>query len=62
LRKRSPLAALLSSVFEGRGGRQENGSGLCAGNAAVSSGDEDHGFIPLVASAGRNPYAARGGL
>jgi CRP/FNR family transcriptional regulator, anaerobic regulatory protein len=62
LRKRSPLAPLLSSVFEGRGGRQEVGSGLCAGSAAVSSGDEDHDFIPLVASAGRNPYAARGGL
>jgi CRP/FNR family transcriptional regulator, anaerobic regulatory protein len=69
LRKRSPLAPLLSSVFERRGRRKEAGSGLCEGNAAVPSGDEDHGFIPLVVSASRlphtsakNPYAARGGL
>ena len=69
LKKRSPLAPLLSSVFERRGGRHEVFcSGPCEGNAAAPSGDEDHGFIPLVVSASRlprtspkNPYAARSG-
>ena len=66
LRRRSPLASLLSAVFERRDG-QESGSASCVeGSASVPSKHEDHGLIPLVVtgarlsrSSAKFPYASR---
>ena len=69
LRKRSPLAALLSAVFEKGGCRREISSGRCAERkASMPSGHENHGVIPPVVTAGplsrssaEHAYASRGG-
>ncbi|MGB9653876.1 MAG: helix-turn-helix domain-containing protein, partial [Pseudolabrys sp.] len=66
LRRRSPLASLLSAVFE-RSDGQESGSASCVeGSASVPSKHEDHGLIPLVVtgarlsrSSAKYPYASR---
>jgi len=50
LRRRSPLASLLSAVFERRDGQE---SGCVEGSASVPSMHEDHGLIPLVVPAAR---------
>jgi CRP/FNR family transcriptional regulator, anaerobic regulatory protein len=53
LRKKSPLASLLSAVFEKGTCRQEASFGHCSeGNASMPLGHENRGSIPLAVSAG----------
>jgi CRP-like cAMP-binding protein len=69
LRKKSPLASLLSAVFEKGSRRQEIGFGRYAErNASMPPVHENHGVIPLVVTTGslsrsgaEYPYASRGG-
>jgi CRP/FNR family transcriptional regulator len=68
LRKRSPLASLLSAVFEKRSGRPEVGFGRHGGaGASLLPVHEDHDLVPLVAANVRSsrapeyPHASRGG-
>jgi len=69
LRKKSPLASLLSAVFEKGNCRQEISFGRYAErNASMPSVHENHGVIPLVVTTGplsrsnaEYPYASLGG-
>jgi hypothetical protein len=48
LKKKSPLASLLSAMFEKRAGRQEAGFGRHAEARTPAPTDEDHSVAPLV--------------
>jgi CRP/FNR family transcriptional regulator, anaerobic regulatory protein len=64
LRKKSPLASLLSAVFEKESGRQEMSFGRYAKrNACMSSVHENHGVIPSTVTTGplSSSSASRGG-
>ncbi|WGD49470.1 Crp/Fnr family transcriptional regulator [Bradyrhizobium sp. CB1650] len=69
LKKKSPLASLLSAMFEKRAGREELGFERHAEASAPAPVDEDHSVAPLVLtvaglarSPARYPYSSRGGL
>jgi CRP/FNR family transcriptional regulator, anaerobic regulatory protein len=69
LRKKSPLASLLSAVFEKGICRQENSFGRCTKkNTSMPSVYKNHDVVPLVVTTGplsrssaEYPYASRGG-
>jgi CRP/FNR family transcriptional regulator len=70
LKKKSPLASLLSAVFEKGSWRQQVSTGRYAErNASLPSVHEDNGVVPLVLTTGAlsrsradYPYASRRGL
>jgi CRP/FNR family transcriptional regulator, anaerobic regulatory protein len=68
LKKKSPLASLLSAMFEKRAGWQEWGLGRQAEARPSAPADEDHGVAPLVLtvaglhSPASDPYSSRGAL
>ena len=69
LKKKSPLASLLSAVFEKESRRQRINFGrYVERNASMPPAHENHGVIPLVVTTGslsrsgaEYPYASRGG-